>query len=94
MGFVNENINHLQSLNAEEYHRRVVAFDLRREFNKYVFQKKFDAHSDQISFREFQELDFENGFPDLWYDLMYFLGLCREAQQERTHQDYYTIMEF
>ena len=53
LGFVNENINHLQSLNAEEYHRRVVAFDLRREFNKYVFQKKFDAHSDQISFREF-----------------------------------------
>ena len=34
LGFVNENINHLQSLNAEEYHRRVVAFDLRREFNK------------------------------------------------------------
>ena len=43
----------MASLNVEEYHRRVVSFDMKREFNKYVFQKKFDAHADQISFREF-----------------------------------------
>ena len=52
-------------------------FSLRRYFWRYVEEKNFGTKSDSLSFEEFSRIDFDRDYPELLYDVLYYLARYR-----------------
>jgi hypothetical protein len=61
-------------------------------FQKYMQKKHFSAGRDYISFTDFCELGFENGYPDLFYDVMYYLCAYQIQEQKYSNPKYYDYL--
>ena len=66
--------------------------DMKKKFGQYISKHYLRSERDMISFREFCELEWNNEYPALIYDFLYYLYGHRIKGKKSTH-DYYSRLD-